>query len=98
VAATLGDKTGMLLRGHGANVAEVNPRYASIMAVFMEEAARIQLQALAAVGGDPQRIQYYTEEEAALIREQQYSAGPMDRAWEYFSALADGEVRGPVPI
>src|SRR5919198_1541894 len=47
VAATLGQRRAMLLRGHGANIAEANVRLAALKACFLEEAAEIQLQALA---------------------------------------------------
>ena len=90
VAATLADRRAMLLRGHGANVADVNVRWVTVLACMLEEAADLQLRALAAAGGDPGRIRFFTPEESARVREQIDNAGPMDRGWEYYAALAEG--------
>lgn len=94
VAATLGDKRAMLLRGHGANVVDgVSVRNAAVLACMLEEAARIQLAALQAAGGDASRITFYSDEETEVLGEQLDNAGPLDRAWEYYAALAEGRVR-----
>jgi ribulose-5-phosphate 4-epimerase/fuculose-1-phosphate aldolase len=79
----------MLLRGHGANVADGDVRRAIVVACFLEEAARMQVEALAAVGGDAARLRFYDAEEIERVREDLYATGPMERAWEYYSALAD---------
>jgi HCOMODA/2-hydroxy-3-carboxy-muconic semialdehyde decarboxylase len=92
VAGTLGQAKAMLLRGHGANLAGSDVRRASVYACVLEEAAQLQLQALAAAGGDPERLRYFTAEEAARLREQIDNSGPMDRAWEYYAALAEGTI------
>lgn len=92
VAATLGPKRAMLLRGHGANVAEITVRRAAVLACHLEEAADLQLQALGAVGGDPSRLRFFDPAEARLIRNQLDNSGPLDRAWEYYAALAEGEL------
>jgi ribulose-5-phosphate 4-epimerase/fuculose-1-phosphate aldolase len=92
VAATLGEGRAMLLRGHGANLADTDLRRTVVLACFLEEAAEIQLRALAAAGGDPERLRYFTAEEMAHVRGQQYTPGPMDRAWEYYAALVEGRV------
>lgn len=92
VAQCLGNRRGMFLRGHGANVAADDVRVAATGAVFLEEGAEVQLKALAAVGGDASKIRFYTDEEKARIGGQIFERGPMDRAWEYFSALVAGEV------
>jgi ribulose-5-phosphate 4-epimerase/fuculose-1-phosphate aldolase len=89
VAATLGGHRGMLLRGHGINTADRDVRWTTVLACVLEEAADLQLRALAAAGGDPERITYYTPEEAARLRDQIYAPGPMARAWEYYAALAE---------
>lgn len=88
VAAVLGPRRAMLLRGHGANVAEADVRRAVVVACFLEEAARLQVDALAAAGGDAARIGFYDAEECDRVREDMYSTGPMERAWEYYSALS----------
>lgn len=92
VAATLGSSRAMLLRGHGANLAEPDVRRAATAACLLEEAAEIQVRALAAVGGRTEALRAYTDEETARVREQMDSDGPLNRAWEYYAALA--ETRG----
>ena len=92
VAATLGPRRGMLLRGHGANLADSDVRRVAVVACFLEEAAELQLRALAAVGGDPARLRPYTDAEAARLRQELDNPGPMERAWEYYAALATGRV------
>jgi ribulose-5-phosphate 4-epimerase/fuculose-1-phosphate aldolase len=86
VAATLGDKRAMLLRGHGANVADSDVRRTTVLACLLEEAADLQLRALAAVG-NPDQINFFTPEECARVREQIDASGPMHRGWEYYAAL-----------
>ena len=88
VAGVLGPRRAMLLRGHGANVAEADVRRAIVVACFLEEAARMQVEALAAAGGDATRIRFYDAEEAERLRGELDAAASMDRAWEYYSALA----------
>ena len=92
VAAILGSRRAMLLRGHGANVAEVDVRRAAVVACFLEEAADLQLRALAASGGRPEALRVFTPDEAARIHEQIGAHGPMNRAWEYYVALAEDRV------
>jgi L-ribulose-5-phosphate 4-epimerase len=89
VAATLGSRRAMLLRGHGANVAEVDVRRAAVVACFLEEAADLQLRALAASGGRPDALRAFTPDEAARVHEQIGAPGPMKRAWEYYVARAE---------
>ncbi len=93
VASTLGDHRAMFLRGHGANVAEVNVRRAAIVACFLEEAAELQLRALAAAGGRMDALRVFTGDESERLQEQLDASGPMNRAWEYYVALADGRVK-----
>ena len=88
VAAVLGHRRAMLLRGHGANVAEADVRRAIVVACFLEEAAHLQVRALAAAGGDASRLHFYDGEEVDRVREELDSTGPMERAWEYYSAWA----------
>jgi ribulose-5-phosphate 4-epimerase/fuculose-1-phosphate aldolase len=92
VAATLGQRRAMLLRGHGANVAEIDVRRAAVVACFLEEAADLQLRALAASGGRPEALRAFTTDEAARIYDQIGASGPMNRAWEYYVALAEDRV------
>lgn len=90
VAHTLGAKRAMLLRGHGANVAESTVRRAIVATCFLEEAADLQVRALAAVGGDASKVRFYNEEEAKRVQEQLDIPAPMDRGWEYYTSLVEG--------
>jgi ribulose-5-phosphate 4-epimerase/fuculose-1-phosphate aldolase len=92
VAASLGQRRAMLLRGHGANVAELNVRRAAVLACFLEEAADLQLRALAAAGGRADALRGFTPEEAGLVRQQIDAGGPINRAWQYYVALAEGSL------
>jgi HCOMODA/2-hydroxy-3-carboxy-muconic semialdehyde decarboxylase len=87
-AAALGAGRALLLRGHGANVAESDVRRAIVLACFLEEAARTQLDALAAAGGDDARLRYFTDEEAERARADLEATGPINRAWDFYAALA----------
>ena len=82
VAESLGRHRGMLLRGHGANVADDNVRQACVVALWMEEAAQYQLRAMAA--GKPR---YFNVEELEYVYSQLSEGALYDRAWEYFSSL-----------
>jgi L-ribulose-5-phosphate 4-epimerase len=93
VAATLGPRRAMFLRGHGANVAETDVRRAAVVACFLEESAELQLRALAAVGGRFDALRVFTSDETARLQQQLDASGPMNRAWEYYVALAEGRVR-----
>lgn len=92
VAACLGSRCAMLLRGHGANVAEDNVRLAALKAIFLEEAADIQLKALAAAGGRADALRPYTADELALVGGQIDTEGPNRRGWEYYSSLVQLDV------
>jgi ribulose-5-phosphate 4-epimerase/fuculose-1-phosphate aldolase len=90
VAATLGRGPAMLLRGHGANIADATVRLAALKAIFLEEAAEIQLKALAAAGGRAEALRPYTADELAVVASQIDTDGPNRRAWAYFSWLVEG--------
>jgi len=92
VARTLGRSRGMLLRGHGANLADTDVHRVAVLACLLEEAADLQLRALAAAGGDPDKLRYFTDEELTRVRDAVDNAGPLDRAWEYYAALAEGRI------
>jgi hypothetical protein len=62
-------------------------RTATVAACFLEESATLQLKMLAAAGGDSARIRAYTREQAERLSDQ-LSRGIVERAWEYFVALA----------
>jgi ribulose-5-phosphate 4-epimerase/fuculose-1-phosphate aldolase len=89
VADVLGPRRAMLLRGHGANVADVDVRRAIVVACFLEESARMQVEALAATGGDASRLRFYDAEEAERVRQELDTPVSMDRAWEYYTAWSE---------
>lgn len=86
-AAALGARRVLLLRGHGANVAASDVRRAIVVACLLEEAARLQLDAMAAAGGDDSRMRYFTAEEAERARRDLEATGPINRAWDYYASL-----------
>jgi ribulose-5-phosphate 4-epimerase/fuculose-1-phosphate aldolase len=92
VAAILGERPAMLLRGHGANTVAAEVHRATVLACFLEEAAELQLRALSAAGAGGQEIRYFTEQEVNLVGGQLQEQGPVERAWEYYSALVAGAV------
>jgi len=96
VAAVLGHRRAMLLRGHGANVADADVRRAVVGACFLEEAARLQVGALAAAGGDEGRISFYDAEEADRLRQELDTPVSMERAWDYYSAVAGRNAPPPL--
>jgi len=83
----IGNKRACLMRGHGITTAAADVRTATIAACFLEESADLQLRMLAATGGDATRIRAFTREEAERLSDQ-LSPGIVERAWEYYSALA----------
>jgi ribulose-5-phosphate 4-epimerase/fuculose-1-phosphate aldolase len=88
LAQRLGSGIAVMMRGHGITTAAVDVRTATIAACFLEESAALQLRMLAAAGGDPERIRAYTPEEAERVRDQ-LTSGIVERAWEYYAAVAE---------
>lgn len=86
VAAVLGEARAMLLRGHGANVVAGDVREATVLAGFLEEAAELQLRALAATGGQGSP-RYFDEEERTRAASQLSTPETIARAWDYYAAL-----------
>jgi L-fuculose-phosphate aldolase len=89
VAKSLGAGAAVMMRGHGISTAFQDVRAATVAACFLEESARLNLDMLAAAGGDGRRIRAFTREEARLANEQ---TGPgaraSNRAWEYYATVA----------
>ncbi|HXS52989.1 MAG TPA: class II aldolase/adducin family protein [Usitatibacter sp.] len=84
----LGQRSAVMMRGHGISTAYGDVRSATVAACYLEESASLQLRMLAAAGGDAARIRAYTREEAEGLRDQ-VTGSVARRAWEYFAALAD---------
>jgi len=87
LAATLGAKVAVMMRGHGITTAAGDVRTATIAACFLEESAALQLSMLAAAGGDSTRIRTFSHDEAMRLSDQ-LSPGIVERAWEYYAVLA----------
>ena len=88
LAHRLGNGIAVMMRGHGITTAAADVRTATIAACFLEESAALQLRMLAAAGGEPERIRAYTPEEAERVRDQ-LTPGIVERAWEYYAAVAE---------
>jgi ribulose-5-phosphate 4-epimerase/fuculose-1-phosphate aldolase len=87
LAASLGGHIAVMMRGHGITTVAADVRTATIAACFLEESAALQLRMLAAAGGDAARIRAFTPAEALRLADQ-LSPGIVERAWEYYAALA----------
>lgn len=89
VAKTLGLCRGVLMKNHGSTVVGPSIQEATLYAVFLEKAARIQL--LAAASGEPS---WSSDEEAKLKFEQVYTAHRLSTMWDYFVRRARKARRG----
>ncbi len=88
LAASLGRGIAVMMRGHGITTVAADVRTATVAACFLEESAELQLRMLAAAGGDAARIRAFTVDEAERLSDQ-LSPGIVERAWEYFAAVAE---------
>ena len=79
VAKSMGQCRGMLMKNHGSTVVGESIEVATLYAIFLEKAARIQL--IATASGDPS---WTSDEEAAVKYEQIYTAHRLGSMWEYF--------------
>lgn len=99
LAAALGSRPVVLMRGHGNTVVGSNVRRAAYQAVFTELAARLQTQAMQLSGGNP--IKFISDAECALRIEElkREDANPrgsegVDRNWETWKRqMADRKSR-----
>jgi HCOMODA/2-hydroxy-3-carboxy-muconic semialdehyde decarboxylase len=83
LAATLGDNTCLLIRGHGAVVAGASVERAVLTAIYLQVNANVLLQALPL--GEPTQLSL---EEIERSAEAQFSPLALDRSWEYFCQRA----------
>lgn len=79
LAAALGDKPIVLMRGHGATLAGANIRQVVFRAMYAMQNAALQLEAMRL--GEPI---YLADEEAALVQE--YNERAENRAWLQWAA------------
>jgi ribulose-5-phosphate 4-epimerase/fuculose-1-phosphate aldolase len=97
LAQRMGAHVAVMMRGHGITTAAADVRTATMAACFLEESAALQLRMLAAAGGDASRIRAYSPEEAERLRDQ--LGGPIvERAWEYYAAVAETRPIGGASI
>ena len=87
LARRLGAAIAVMMRGHGITTAASDVRTATVAACLLEESARLQLDMLAAAGGDAARIRAYTREDAESVGDQ-ISPRVVERAWEYYAGVA----------
>jgi ribulose-5-phosphate 4-epimerase/fuculose-1-phosphate aldolase len=80
LARALGPRRAVLMRGHGSTVVGASLRQVVIACVYMEQSARLQMQALTLAGGTPK---YLSTEEARLAAGQVLdSAVVQERSWD----------------
>jgi ribulose-5-phosphate 4-epimerase/fuculose-1-phosphate aldolase len=81
LAATLGRKPAALMRGHGSVVVGENLPRAVGRSVYLEQSARMQMQAIA-LAGPGGKITYFDDAEvqASIARQDYYRAWPLWRA------------------
>jgi L-fuculose-phosphate aldolase len=79
VAEILGKCRAVLMKNHGSTVVGSSIQEATLYAVFLEKAARIQL--LATASGEPS---WTNDEEARLKFEQIYTPHRLESMWDYF--------------
>jgi L-fuculose-phosphate aldolase len=79
VAQSLGNCRAVLMKNHGSSVVGGSIEEATLYAVFLEKAARIQI--LAQSAGDPS---WSSDEEARLKFEQIYTPHRLGSMWDYF--------------
>ncbi len=89
VAKSLGNCRGVLMKNHGSTVVGESVEVATLYAVFLEKAARIQL--LATASGDPS---WTSEEESKLKFDQIYTPYRLGSMWDYFVRRAKKARRG----
>lgn len=83
IVGILGLAKAVLLRGHGAVVVGRTIREACILALYLEESARLQVEALKL--GSPKFIE---EKEAERIARRTFKPTSNERAWEHFKSIA----------
>ena len=79
VAKSLGKARGVLMKNHGSTVVGESIEVATLYAVFLEKACRIQLMATAS--GEPS---WTSDDEAPIKYEQIYTPHRLGSMWDYF--------------
>jgi ribulose-5-phosphate 4-epimerase/fuculose-1-phosphate aldolase len=81
IAKLLGDAKALMLRGHGAVVVGQSIREVCMLALFLEESARLQAEAMRL--GAPM---FMERDEAEKIAKRTFKPASVERAWEHFAA------------
>ncbi len=89
VAKTLGSCRATLMKNHGVTVVGGSIPEATLYAIFLEKAARIQL--LASASGEPS---WTSDDEAKVKFEQIYTPHRLGSMWDYFVRRAKNARRG----
>ena len=84
VAAALGPHHALLMRGHGVTVAGATLQQATVLAVMLEEAARIQLLADAAGG----TVEPFPPEDVARLRSKVMAPDQFTANFDYLARRA----------
>ena len=85
IAQILGPAKAIILRGHGAVVVGHSIREACILALYLEESARLQVEAMKL--GTPK---FVARQEAERIAKRTFKPTSTERAWEHFKAITRG--------
>lgn len=88
VATAIGEHVGVILQSNGMLAVGHSVPHASVLALFMEEAAQLQLMAHGA-GLTPK---FYSPEGAARRHGDDREHEPI-RAWDYYVAVTEGRIR-----
>jgi ribulose-5-phosphate 4-epimerase/fuculose-1-phosphate aldolase len=83
IAAILGHAKAVILRGHGAVVVGKNIRESCILGLYLEESARLQVEAMKL--GEPK---FVSQTEAERIAKRTFKPASTERAWEHFANQA----------
>lgn len=85
IAQILGPAKAVILRGHGAVVVGRSIREACMLALFLEESARLQTEAIRL--GTPM---FMERDEAERIAKRTFKPASVERAWDHFAAKCTG--------
>jgi ribulose-5-phosphate 4-epimerase/fuculose-1-phosphate aldolase len=81
IARLLGSSKAILLRGHGAVVVGRTIPEVCILALYLEESARLQTEAMKL--GEPK---FLSSEEAERVARRTFKPASTERAWEHFQS------------
>jgi ribulose-5-phosphate 4-epimerase/fuculose-1-phosphate aldolase len=83
IAGILGSAKAVILRGHGAVVVAQSIREVCTLALYLEESARLQVEAMKL--GSPKFI---SQPEAQRIAKRTFKPASTERAWEHFAKIS----------